>query len=385
MVAFTYNFRAPMAETVFDLKPEAALNAFRAKGLKPTFAWQDMLGDEHARAFTVAKMMDVDLLDDTRQLLDRAIDEGMNLRWFKDNLISELQAKGWWGKKGMIDPLTGNPVMAQLGSSRRLETIFRTNMQTGYSIGSWEGIQQAKEAMPYLMYDALDDHRTRPEHAAWDNLILPVDDPWWDTHHPTNGWNCRCGTIQYSKKQLDRAGKTVDKSPKMEHYTWENPRTGDVRRVPEGLDPGWDHNAGKDSYAKIKDVMAEKIAALPAEYQAAVRDSWVLGEEAIIAANTSAADVTPIAAVVHRRNAQVAATAETKAIEAARIEAIQEASKNATATVIAIETLAADDPGGYLLAGLVKLAADMPGWKARLSPIDALAQIARNAEDLRGK
>ena len=49
------------------MSPDAAISYFRAKGLKPTFAWQDMLGEEHIRAFTVAKMMDADLLDTVRQ------------------------------------------------------------------------------------------------------------------------------------------------------------------------------------------------------------------------------------------------------------------------------------------------------------------------------
>jgi len=293
---YTYEFRGPTAETIFDLTPEAALAAFRIKGLKPTFAWQDMLGAEHLRAFTVAKMMDTDLLMSTRGLLDRALDEGHDIRWFKANLIPELQTKGWWGKADVIDPLTGNIVNAQLGSARRLETIFRTNMQTGYSIGSWQAIQRSKSFAPYLMYDAIDDHRTRPEHAAWDGIILPVDDPWWDTHHPTNGWNCRCGTLQLTEKMMKRRGLTPSKSPKQEYYDWENPRTGKTHRVPEGLDPGWDHNAGKDALAKTRDLMAEKIQALPAEYQAAVRRALTIGEQAITAATLPTVAAPPVAA-----------------------------------------------------------------------------------------
>jgi hypothetical protein len=64
----------------FELPAVEALAFFQAKGLKPTFAWQDMLGDEHDLAFTVAKMMDNDLLATVKNRLDRALDDGKTLQ-----------------------------------------------------------------------------------------------------------------------------------------------------------------------------------------------------------------------------------------------------------------------------------------------------------------
>ena len=43
----------------FELPAVEAPAFYQAKGLKPDFAWRDMLGDEHDLAFTVAKMMDM--------------------------------------------------------------------------------------------------------------------------------------------------------------------------------------------------------------------------------------------------------------------------------------------------------------------------------------
>lgn len=31
-----------------------------------------------------------------------------------------------------------------------------------------------------------------PCHTEWDGLVLRHDDPWWDTHFPPNGPECRC-------------------------------------------------------------------------------------------------------------------------------------------------------------------------------------------------
>jgi SPP1 gp7 family putative phage head morphogenesis protein len=229
----------------FELPAVEALAFFQAKGLKPTFAWQDMLGDEHDLAFTVAKMMDNDLLATVKGKLDKALNRGDTLADFKRELIPTLQAAGWWGKSDVIDPLTGQVKQAQLGSASRLETIFRTNLQSAYAVGRWQAIEDQADQAPYLMYDAVDDHRTRPEHQALDGLVLKVDDPYWNSHAPSNGWNCRCGLIQLDDDQLKDHGLREGKAPRIRTRKWTNPRTDDVHKVPTDLDPGWDHNPGK--------------------------------------------------------------------------------------------------------------------------------------------
>ena len=32
----------------------------------------------------------------------------------------------------------------------------------------------------------------RADHIPFYNLMLPADDPFWDTHYPPNGWGCKC-------------------------------------------------------------------------------------------------------------------------------------------------------------------------------------------------
>lgn len=63
-------------------------------------------------------------------------------------------------------------------------------------IDKWQDIVADKKALPYLRYDTMKDERVREEHAVLDGTVLPVDDPFWKTWYPPNGWGCRCDVTQ---------------------------------------------------------------------------------------------------------------------------------------------------------------------------------------------
>lgn len=268
----------------WNMPPQQALDFFRAKGLRPTFNWQDMVGDEHARAFTVAKMMDTDLLATVQESLEDALANGVPFQKWMDDLVPTLQAKGWWGKQ-LVDTPSGRTITAQLGSPARLQTIYRTNMQSAYASGQWDDIQDQAELAPFLMYDAVDDLRTRPEHRSWDGVVLPISDPWWKSHYPPNGWNCRCSVVQLSQDDLDDMGLEVSKRPKGGTYKWTNPTTGKSEKIPAGVDPGWQTNVGEARNKALAKVVADKLQAYPD----AIRSSAAKGLEAAAAAGKEAA------------------------------------------------------------------------------------------------
>ena len=234
-----------MAEPEFlNLPPVEAVEHFRAKGYVFGFDWRDVDAAMHARAFTVAKAMRQDILEDIREAVDEAIAEGATFRQFQQRLEPVLRKKGWWGRRDMADPLTGEVRSVQLGSARRLRIIFDTNLRTSYAYGRWERIQRLRQAMPYLRYVSVLDARTRPEHAAWHGTVLPVDHPFWETHYPPNGWNCRCTVMQLSQRDLERYGWEVSPDPAIQTAPWHNERTGEIVQVPRGIDPGFQHNVG---------------------------------------------------------------------------------------------------------------------------------------------
>lgn len=233
-----------------DLPPAEAIKYFEGKGYKLGYSWQDTWQEEHARAFTVAKAMRYDILQDIRGAMDAPLRDGTTFDDFKKRLTPILQEKGWWGRQSMTDPLTGETKNVQLGSPRRLGIIFDVNMRTSYAAGHWERIQRSKKTRPYLMYVAVMDGRTRPQHRAWNAIVLPIDHPFWQTHYPPNGWKCRCTVLQLSQRDLDDMGLSVSTDAEVETFLkttkeFRNNRTGEITRVPEGIDPGFAYNVGK--------------------------------------------------------------------------------------------------------------------------------------------
>lgn len=228
-----------------SLTPVEALAWFRAKGYAFGFSWQDVWHEEHGRAFTVAKAMTRDVLETIRESVDRAIAEGETLEQFKKDLRPKLEELGWWGRQRAIDPATGQIETVQLGSPRRLKTIFQTNMRTSYAAGRWERIERSKRAFPFLEYVSVMDGREREQHHAWHGTVLPVDDPWWDTHYPPNGWNCRCLPKPVSRGQAERRGLKETRPAAFPQRQWVNKRTGEVHMIETGIDPGWAYHVGK--------------------------------------------------------------------------------------------------------------------------------------------
>jgi hypothetical protein len=256
--------------------PPEASRFLRNKGLIPSFSWQDVEPEEHAVAFTVAKAMQIDVLETIREEVQRALDDGLPLAEFRRTLRPRLEKHGWWGVKAMVDPETGEAKEVRLGTPRRLRTIYNANIRSARAAGQWERIERAARAFPYLEYRLGPSERHRPHHAIKEGLIIPVDDPFWDEWMPPNGWGCKCWVRQVSKAEAERRG--IDRAPLLPKRRVLNKRTGEMREVPVGIDPGWERNPGKLRLQAIEAVLAEKIEALPeAAARAAVLDiatSW---------------------------------------------------------------------------------------------------------------
>lgn len=77
-----------------------------------------------------------------------------------------------------------------------LQSEYSTAVNGSELAARWGQFQQNKEAMPNLIYQTAGDSRVRDSHRALDGVKRPVDDDFWKTYYPPNGWNCRCTVNQ---------------------------------------------------------------------------------------------------------------------------------------------------------------------------------------------
>ena len=240
--------------------PQEALSFLKGKELRIGFSYEDVWKEEHAKAFTVAKCMELDLLKDIHDSLTGAIAEGVPYKTWAKDISKTMVNKGWWGLQEMTDPLTGEVKTVQLGSPRRLETIFNVNMRSSYNVGAYSQAM-GSESHPYLMYRIGSSKKHREDHVSWDGLVLPKSDPWWEKHMPPNGWGCKCYVRAVSEARFKRLKDTgiVDeqkrtygkplsykpiktKAPMDIPKPYVNRRKGETYVGVRGIDPGFEYN-----------------------------------------------------------------------------------------------------------------------------------------------
>lgn len=258
------------------LPPEKAIEYFKSKGYTFSWDWYDTWQQSHAKAFTVAKAMRMDILMDIREMVEKALKEGLTFQEFKKELEPKLRAKGWWGRKLVVDERGATEV--QLGSPHRLKTIYQTNLQTAYMAGRYKEFMENVDDRPYWQYVAALDSRTRPAHAALHGKVFRYDDPFWETHYPPLGFNCRCRVRAISEDSLKDRRLTVESSKG--RITWQDQlvskKTGELRPVAVYHDPftgekiatdvGWSYNPGKAAWFPDLD-----------KYPYDVANKWIIG------------------------------------------------------------------------------------------------------------
>ena len=259
--------------------PQDVTGYFDGKHLRPGFSWLDVFAQEHAYSFTVAKAVELELLTSFRNTISGAIRNGQGFENWRKDMAAELQRLGWYGPRMVQDPTGVDPDrMVNFASERRLKTIFWSNMNSARAAGQWERAQRSKRALPYFLYVRTTSADPRPEHLAWVGIILPVDHPFWKTHFPPNGWLCKCQVRQITAREAERLlgtsrviGKDAEGNDITIRYSdqvpdlgpdldFKNRRTGEIIKVPPGIDAGWHTNPGLARASTLIQNFEEKLA-----------------------------------------------------------------------------------------------------------------------------
>lgn len=165
-----------------NIKPKRALEILRGKGknLITTQTSKELSKDAHDKAFTVATVMNADILQEVFNYVQAAMENGEDFNKFKKKataggLIERMQQAGWTGKTGS-----------------RLRVIYDTNISMAYAKAEYERRMQAADAHPYWIYRQIQRESKRPEHAKLNGKKFRADDPIWHTIYPPSGFGCGC-------------------------------------------------------------------------------------------------------------------------------------------------------------------------------------------------
>lgn len=186
-----------------------ALAFFQARTPMPAEQFYALEAQARGKSFTVSNVAQMQMVQQALDSIDRALETGQDLQSWKEEIGPALRAA--WG--GDVE----HPAW-------RLETIFRTNVQTAFSHGRIRQMREPAVAglRPFWLFDAIIDGRQTDICDARDGVLLPADDPWWLSNTPPLHFCCRSGIRSLRRSQADRRGGV-------------NPPDGDIDTAGDGF------------------------------------------------------------------------------------------------------------------------------------------------------
>jgi SPP1 gp7 family putative phage head morphogenesis protein len=160
----------------FDLIPRTAVEYLRKKSL------------------TIAGIENDELLKAVQARLVLAAKEGKTYSEFETEVDQVFESFG-------VEPLR----------ARHIQTVFRTNLYSAYSIGQLEQVSLMKESFPLWRYVAVLDSATRPDHRALNGKIFRVG----DGPYPPIDYNCRCSAQHLHELEVKAQNLTPSDSPNL--------------------------------------------------------------------------------------------------------------------------------------------------------------------------
>lgn len=183
-----------------DFKTKGHAEAARFFGKKTALRSSDfekLSAVNRARAFRIAGVEKLRLVQQARDMIKRAVEEGRPWR----DILNDLEKL--FRVEGVPKPSLG-----------RLRTVYRQNTLHAYAVARNEVLDDPEvvRGFPFREYLTVGNGRpgsnnVRPVHAGFHGKIFAHDDPFWAHFSPPWEWGCRCFVVALTKGQVGR--KTV--------------------------------------------------------------------------------------------------------------------------------------------------------------------------------
>jgi SPP1 gp7 family putative phage head morphogenesis protein len=153
-----------------------ALEWFRNKKIIQKDEFIALAAEQRWKSFTVARVADEELLGKIKDKVAEAMDSGLALDEFKNDIDKAFDAVG-------VSNL--NPY--------HLDTVYLTNTFSGYGEGRKQVIDDLSiDEFPLRQVVTVGDDRVRDEHKLLDGFTAPKDDPVWNWLTTPFSYRCRC-------------------------------------------------------------------------------------------------------------------------------------------------------------------------------------------------
>lgn len=86
-----------------------------------------------------------------------------------------------------------------------LDAEYNFALTSAQMAGQWAALSPDYN----LQYRTAADERVRDTHAALHDITLPVNDPFWLSYYPPNGWGCRCDAVQVLKSKYEESNPNI--------------------------------------------------------------------------------------------------------------------------------------------------------------------------------
>jgi len=195
----------------FNLPPEEAVKYLASKGYKITDTWRDMLDRAHNTTFTSAGVLRMDILTELRNSLVDAVGTGLTVEQWKEELEDRLASIGVGDT--ITQPTEDGGTRTVKLTPHRLETIFRTNVQSALSAGQMIQQNEFLNERPYRRFNFVNDSRQsdicRKLESVIGGKVLHHSHPLLKRAIGPNHYQCRTTVSSLSESEVRRKGLSI--------------------------------------------------------------------------------------------------------------------------------------------------------------------------------